>query len=126
MQQRRFSSAGMQGATPCIPVFCVRESARSHHYIEHVDEFLRLRTAAEAEGAGSQQSVAQKNVAALDPADSRDVLKVDNLDMLAAESTILEHLDTVRLDLDVFKHARTFVLEQQGAVVHACHSHGVR
>ena len=46
--------------------------------------------------------------------------------MLAAESTILEHLDTVRLDLDVFKHARTFVLEQQGAVVHACHSHGVR
>lgn len=69
MQQRRFSSTGMQGATPCIPAFCVRESARSHHHIEHVDEFLRLRVAAEAEGAGGQQPVAQKNTAVLDPVD---------------------------------------------------------
>lgn len=68
MQQRRFSSAGMQGATPCIPVF-VFESARSHHHIEHVDELLSLRVAAEAEGAGGQQPVAQKNTAVLDPVD---------------------------------------------------------
>lgn len=68
MQQRRFSSAGMQGATPCIPVF-VFEGARSHHHIEHIDELLSLRMAAEAEGAGGQQPVAQKNTAVLDPVD---------------------------------------------------------
>lgn len=68
MQQRRFSSAVMQGATPCIPVF-VFEGARSHHHIEHIDELLSLRVAAEAEGAGGQQPVAQKNTAVLDPVD---------------------------------------------------------
>lgn len=104
----------------------VFESARSHHHIEHVDEFLGLRATAQAKDTGSQQPVAQKNRAALDPVDPRDVLKVDNLGMLAAESAFLEHLDAVGVDLDVFKAARTFVLEQQGAVVHACHSHGAR
>lgn len=56
----------------------------------------------------------------------RDVLKIDNLGVLAAESALLEHLDTVRLDLDVFKPTRTFVLEQQRVVVHTRHSRGVR
>ena len=37
--------------------FFVRAGARSHHHIEHVDEFLRLRVAAGAEGAGGQQPV---------------------------------------------------------------------
>lgn len=49
--------------------FFVFESARSHHHIEHVDELLSLRVAAEAEGAGGQQPVAQKNTAVLDPVD---------------------------------------------------------
>lgn len=102
------------------------ESARSHHHIEHVDEFLSPGAAAQAKDTGGQQPVAKKNIAALDPADPRDVLKVDNLGVLAAESALLEHLDTVRLDLDVFKPARTFVLEQQSVVIHACHSRGVR
>lgn len=81
------------------------ESARSHHHIEHVDEFLSPGAAAQAKDTGSQQPVAQKNIAALDPVNARDVLKVDNLDMLAAESALLEHLDAVRVDLDVFKPA---------------------
>lgn len=49
--------------------FFMFESARSHHHIEHADEFLSLRVAAEAEGAGGQQPVAQKNTAVLDPVD---------------------------------------------------------
>lgn len=49
--------------------FFVFESARSHPHIEHVDELLSLRVAAEAEGAGGQQPVAQKNTAVLDPVD---------------------------------------------------------
>lgn len=102
------------------------ESARSHHHIEHVDEFLSPGAAAQAKDTGSQQPVAQKNIAALDPVNARDVLKVDNLDMLAAESALLEHLDAVGVDPDVFKPARAFVLEQQGVVVHARHPHGVR
>lgn len=46
--------------------------------------------------------------------------------MLAAESALLEHLDTVGVDLDVFKPTRTLVLEQQRVVVHTRHSRGVR
>lgn len=99
---------------------------RLHHHVQRVHKFLGLRTAAQTKDTGSQQPVAQKNVAALDPADPRDVLKVDNLGVLAAESAPLEYLNAVRVDLDVFKPARTFVLEQQSVVVHACHSHGVR
>lgn len=125
MQQRRFSSAGMQGATPCIPFF-VFKGARSHHHIEHVDEFLGLRTAAQAKDTSSQQPVTQENVAALDPVDPRDVLKIDNLGVLAAERALLEHLNTVGVDLNVFKPTRTFVLEQQSVVIHACHSRGIR
>lgn len=84
---------------------------RLHHYVQHVDEFLSLGAAAQAKDTGSQQPVAQKNVAALDPADPRDVLKVDNLGVLAAESALLEYLNAVRVDLDVFKPARTLTLE---------------
>ena len=118
---------GAQGTVLC-PRFLPwpERRHRLHHHVQHVHKFLGLGAAAQAKDTGSQQPVAQKNVAALDPVDSRDVLKVDNLDMLAAESTILEHLDTVRLDLDVFKHARTFVLEQQSVVVHARHLHRAR
>ena len=58
--------------------------------------------------------------------DPRDVLKIDNLGVLAAESALLEHLNTVGVDLNVFKPTRTFVLEQQGVVVHTRHPHGVR
>ena len=49
--------------------FFVFESARSHHHIEHVDEFLRLGAAAQAKDTGSQQPVTEKNVAVLDPVD---------------------------------------------------------
>ena len=41
--------------------------------------------------------------------------------MLATKRALLEHLDTVRVDPDVFKAARTFVLEQQSVVVHMRH-----
>lgn len=71
------------------------ESARSHHHIEHVDEFLRLGAAAQAKDTGSQQPVTQKHVLALDPVDSRDVLKVDNLGM-GAEEVVL-HDRSIRL-----------------------------
>ena len=63
---------------------------------------------------------------ALDLANARDVLKVDNLGVLATESALLEHLDAVRVDLNVFKPARTFVLEQQRVVVSMRHSRGFR
>lgn len=75
---------------------------RLHHHIQHVNKLLGLRTAAQAKDASSQQPVTQKNIAAFDSIDARDVLKVDNLGVLAAESALLEHLDTVRVDLDVF------------------------
>ena len=63
---------------------------------------------------------------AFDSIDARNVLKIDNLGVLAAESALLEHLNTVGVDLNVFKPTRTFVLEQQSVVVHARHSRGVR
>ena len=81
---------------------------------------LRLKTQA------ANSLIAQKNVAALDPVDPRNVLKIDNLGVLATKSALLEHLDTVGVDLNVFKPTRTFVLEQQSVVIHACHSRGVR
>ena len=113
----------MQGATPCIPVFCIRWL---HHRVQNVDEFLSLRAAAEAKGAGSQQPVAQENVTAFDLVHTRDVLKVDNLVVLATKHTFFERLDPVEIDPDVFKSARTLVLEQQRVVVHARHSREVR
>ena len=45
--------------------------------------------------------------------------------MVATKSALLEHLDTVGVNLDVFKPARTFILEQQSVVVHARHPHGL-
>ena len=44
--------------------------------------------------------------------------------MLAAESALLEYLNAVRVDLDVFRPTRTLVQKQQSVV--ACHSRGVR
>lgn len=99
---------------------------RLHHHVQRVHKFLGLRTATQAKDASGQQSIAQKNVAALDPVDPRDVLKIDNLGVLATKSALLEHLDTIGVDLNVFKPTRTFVLEQQSVVIHACHSRGVR
>lgn len=113
----------MQGAIPCIPVFCVRWL---HHRVQNVDEFLGLRAAAEAEGAGSQQPVAQENVTAFDLVHTRNVLKVNDLGVLTTKSALLEHLDTVGVDLDVFKPARTLVLEQQRVVVRMRHSRRFR
>ena len=68
MQQRRFSSAGMQGATPCIPVF-VFEGARSHHHIEHVHKFLSLGVTAQPVGTVGQQPITEEHALALDPVD---------------------------------------------------------
>lgn len=118
---------GAQGTVLC-PRFLPwpERRHRLHHHVQHVHKFLGQGAAAQAKDTGSQQPVAQKNVAALDSADPRDVLKVDNLGVLAAESALLEYLNAIRLDLDVFKPTRTLVLKQQGVVVHACHSHGVR
>ena len=77
-------------------------SYQSHRRVQHVNEFLGFRAAAESEGAGSQQPIAQENVATLDPIDPRNVLEIDNLGVLATESALLEHLDAVGIDLNVF------------------------
>ena len=63
---------------------------------------------------------------ALDLANARDVLKVDNLGVLATDHALLECLDAIRADLNVFKPARTFVLEQQRVVVRMRHSRRFR
>lgn len=105
------------------PGFCVRWL---HHHVQNVDEFLGPRAAAEAEGAGSQQPVAQENVTAFNPIDPCNVLEIDNLGVLTTENALLEHLDTIGVDLNVFKPARTFVLEQQRVVVRMRHSRRFR
>ena len=81
---------------------------------------LRLKTQA------VNRRLRKKNIAAFDSIDARNVLKINNLGVLATKSALLEHLNTVGVDLNVFKPTRTFVLEQQSVVIHACHSRGVR
>lgn len=73
----------------------VFESARSHQHVQRIDKFLGLGAAAQVKDTSSQQPVAQENVAALDPVDPRNVLKVNDLGVFAAESTLLERLDAV-------------------------------
>ena len=120
MQQRRFSSTGMQGATPCIPVF-VSNSARSHHHIEHVDELLRLRVAAGAEGAGGQQPITEEHALTLDPVDTRNVLEVDDLGMGIEEVVLHDRLDTIGIDAYSLENAGTLIVKQQRVVIHARH-----
>ena len=92
--------------------FFVFESARSHHHIEHVDEFLCLRAAAEAEGAGGQQPVAQENAAAFDFVNARNVLEVDDLGMGAEEVVLHDRLDTIWVDAYSLENAGTLIVKQ--------------
>ena len=105
-------SMGAQDTVLC-PRFlpCPKRRHRLHHHVQRVNKLLGLRTAAQAKNTSSQQPVTQKNIAALDPVDPRNVLKIDNLGVLATKSALLEHLNTVGVDLDVFIPTRTFVLE---------------
>ena len=84
---------------------------RLHHHVQRVNKLLGLRTAVQAKDASGQQTIAQKNIAAFDSIDARNVLKINNLGVLAAKSALLEYLNAVRVDLDVFIPTRTFVLE---------------
>lgn len=97
--------------TPCIPVF-VFESARSHHHIEHVDEFLRLGAAAQAKDTGSQQPVTEEHALTLDPVDTRNVLEVDDLGMGTEEVVLHDRLDTIEIDAYSFENAGTLIVKQ--------------
>ena len=68
---------------------------RLHHHVQRVNKLLGLRTTAQAKNTSSQQPVTQKNIAAFDSIDARDVLKIDNLGVLATKRALLEHLNAV-------------------------------
>ena len=108
-------AAGLAAAAVATTVagaaMLANDRERLHHHVQRVNKLLGLRTAAQAKNTSSQQPVTQKNIAALDPVDPRNVLKIDNLGVLATKSALLEHLNTVGVDLDVFIPTRTFVLE---------------
>lgn len=120
MQQLRFSSAGMQGATPCIPVF-VFEGARSHHHIEHVHKFLSLGVTAQPVGTGGQQPITEEHALTLDPVDTRNVLEVDDLGMGTEEVVLHDRLDTIGIDAYSLENAGTLIVKQQRVVIHARH-----
>ena len=106
--------------------FFAFESTRSHHHIEHVDEFLSLGVTAQPIGTVGQQPITEEHALTLDSVDTRNVLEVDDLGMGTEEVVLHDRLDTIGIDAYSLENAGTLIVKQQRVVVHACHPHRAR